>query len=159
MILLAIDGGTKESGYCLIDTETYKPLMFGKVSNEDVLFLVKGRKYDALVYEAFACYGMAVSQTVFESVEWNGRFKQSALDREIPVYKVYRMEEKLTLCHRANCKDSNIRVALIDRFAKFDFKTGKGTKKCPDWFYGFAKDSWSAYAVGVTWIDKEKEKK
>lgn len=156
MKILAIDTGTTASGYCVIDSETYKPIFFDKVPNDDVLFEVVSLNYDILVYEAFACYGMPVSESVFTSVEWNGRFKQCAIDRDKPVYKIYRMEEKMNLCHRANARDANIRTALIDRFAKYDFKSGKGTKNNPDWFYGFAKDMWSAYAVGVTLIDKLK---
>ena len=53
-------------------------------------------------------------------------------------------------------KDSNIRQALIDRFANFDFKNGKGTAKNKDVFYGVTKDVWSAIAIGVTYYEKNK---
>ena len=55
------------------------------------------------------------------------------------------------LCNSMKAKDSNIRQALIDRFGEV------GVKKAPGWFYGFKKDVWAAYAVGVTYLDKIKE--
>lgn len=157
MKILSIDVGTTETGYCLIDKETYMPIMFGKIINEELLKIVKEEEYDELVYEEFQSYGMPIGISTITSITWNGRYIQSALDRNKKVGFVYRKEEKINLCGSMKAKDSNIRQALIDRFAQFDFKNGKGTKSNKDFFYGFSKDVWAAYAVGVTWLDKQKE--
>ena len=47
--------------------------------------------------------------------------------------------------------------SLINRFAKFDYRTGKGTKKKPDYFYGFNHDIWQAFALGIAFFDKHLE--
>jgi hypothetical protein len=86
-----------------------------------------------------------------------GRLTEAAKYTGREVDYIYRIEEKTTICHDSKAKDANIRQALIDRFAQHDFKNGKGTKKNPDWFYGFAKDVWQSYAVGVTWLDKREK--
>jgi hypothetical protein len=57
-------------------------------------------------------------------------------------------------CHVSSAKDSNITQALIDRFAMGRPNRGKGTKAEPGWFYGFRKDIWQAYALGVLEADK-----
>ena len=157
MKILALDVGTTESGFCLMDEQTYFPYRFGKIANEDLIDIVKTEDYTKLAIEAFASYGMAIGQSTIKSIEWNGRFIQLAVNRDIPVFPVFRKEEKITICGSMKAKDANIRQALIDRFAKFDFKTGKGTKKNPDWFFGFSQDSWTAFAVGVTYLDRGKE--
>lgn len=163
MKILAIDPGTTDSAYVLMnDDYTIKNRNFYKFKNELVLKTIKdiGGIYDdgmTVVIEMVASYGMGVGQEVFDTCVWIGRFTQAAIDAGCPVHYVFRMEEKMTLCHNSKARDSNIRQALIDRFARFDKKNGKGTKKNQDVFYGFSKDIWAAYAVGVTWLDKEAE--
>ena len=162
MKILAIDPGTTDSAYVLMnDDYTIKNRNFYKFKNELVLKTIKdiGGIYDdgmTVVIEMVASYGMGVGQEVFDTCVWIGRFTQAAIDAGCPVHYVFRMEEKMTLCHNSKARDSNIRQALIDRFARFDKKNGKGTKKNQDVFYGFSKDIWAAYAVGVTWLDKQK---
>ena len=159
--ILAFDPGNEYTAYCLIDVATRKPIEFGKVPNEEALKLLYDHRFfaglEAVVIEMVASYGMAVGASVFQTCVMIGRLTEAA--RHVaPVDYIYRIEEKTTICHDSKAKDANIRQALIDRFAQHDKKNGKGTKKNPDWFYGFAKDEWAAYAVGTTWLDKrEKE--
>jgi len=148
--VLSIDVGTIKSGYCLIEKETYKPINFGKIDNIELLKIIKEEKYNILIYEEFASYGMSIGESTITSITWNGRYIQSALDRGIEYFPIFRREEKINLCGTMKAKDTNIRQALIDRFGIV------GTKKNPGWFYGFAGDIWSAYAVGVTYLDKMK---
>lgn len=155
MIILALDVGTEQSGYCFMNSETYAPLEFGKIDNYQLLErIVMMGMYDVLVYEEFQSYGMPVGKSTITSITWNGRFIQAAWDRKIPHVPIYRVEEKINLCGTTKAKDANLRQAMIDRFAKFDFKNGKGTKDNRDWFYGFSKDAWSAAIIGVTYIDR-----
>ena len=147
--ILAIDPGNIESAYCIMDSDTYTPIKFGKVENEMLLYEIEKEKYDKLIIEMIASYGMAVGASVFDTCVWIGRFIQaSPKDFEY----IYRREEKMNLCGNMKAKDSNIRQALIDRFGEV------GVKKAPGFFYGFKKDIWSAFAVGCTYLDKEKEK-
>lgn len=156
-VILAIDPGNEKSAFCLMNAYTYKPIMHGKVENAELLKLIDTVAFHEAVIERVACYGMPVGREVFETCEWIGRFSQVLCDRCIPVSYIYRSEEKINLCHSARAKDTNIRQALIERFAEHDKKNGKGTKANPDWFYGFSADEWAAAAAAVTWLDKQKE--
>lgn len=153
MRIFAIDAGNTESGYAVIEMPDFRLLEFGKVENNELLRRLAGEHlYESnIAMEMIASYGMAVGKDVFETCVWIGRFVQALQGKDITY--IYRKDEKMTLCGSMKAKDSNIRQALIDRFATFDFKSGKGVKKRPDTFYGVSKDAWQAIAVGVTYWD------
>ncbi len=164
MIILAIDPGNAQSGWCVIDSDTFKPLDFGKTDNnelsDNLKHLIKLYQVDVAVIEMVACYGMPVGREVFETCVWIGRFTEQMRHLcENAVQYITRKDEKMNICNSMKANDATIRRALIDRFARHDLKNGKGTKSNPDWFYGFKADIWAAYAVGMTWIDTSPEYK
>jgi hypothetical protein len=108
-------------------------------------------KAHRVAVEMIASYGMPVGREVFETCVWIGRFSERCAK---PVSFVYRIQEKLTICHDTRANDASIKRELIDRYARHDFRTGKGTKKNPDTFYEVSKDVWQAIAVGVTFYEK-----
>lgn len=145
-MLLAIDPDNMESAYVVVD-DNLKPGKFGKIENAVLLEkMQEGYFVDCskTAIEMVASYGMSVGREVFETCVWIGRFTQTVLDRLGNVHVIYRMDVKTHICHDSRIKDSNIRQALIDRLGVV------GVKKSTGWFYGFAGDVWSAYAVAVT---------
>ena len=162
-MILAIDPGSIESGFVYIDGNL-KPIRFGKIENELLLSAIYDHQLDTehTAIEMVASYGMAVGREVFDTCVWIGRFYE-ALEtvNDVKPQLIYRKDEKTNLCHSMKANDSTITQALVDRFAYGIRNHGKGTKANKGWFYGFRKDIWQAYAVGVTYYDlylsKEKE--
>lgn len=154
--VLAIDPGNTESGWALVDAATCRPIQVGKIDNHALRdALADGEfDFDRAAIEMVASYGMAVGADVFETCVWIGRFTETLTrltGSEPPL--VYRREVKMHHCHSGKANDSNIKQALIDRFARGVRNHGKGTKADPGWFYGFAKDMWQAYALAVQVAD------
>lgn len=159
-MIFAVDPGNTESGFAIIRMPDFALCEFGKLQNDRLLEMLerysRAKSCDVFAIEMVASYGMTVGKDVFETCVWIGRFIQAIHPKGHTF--VYRKDEKICLCGSLKAKDSNIRQALIDRYARFDFKTGKGTKKNPDTFYGVSKDAWQAIAVGVTCYETQKEK-
>ena len=162
--LIAIDPGTRASGVCLMFSNDRKPIWCDKVDNTKLVGEVLTQVYEhrfqgmslRVVIERMQGNSMPVSSDVFETCEWIGRFTE-AFSRlyDTQISYVYRREEYKALCANIYThNDKGVRQALVDRFAYGEKNYGKGTKKEPGWFYGFSADSWSAYAVGVTYLDK-----
>lgn len=157
-MILAIDPGNIESAYVVLDQETLKPQWFAKVDNEELLEAICFGEFNHVTHiaiEMIAHYGagMPAGKSVFDTCVWIGRFWQAIISSQCiginpdDLKFIYRKEVKMNLCQSMKAKDSNIIQALKDRFGD------KGTKKSPGWFYGFSKDVWQAYAVGVTYAD------
>lgn len=159
--ILAIDPGNIESGWCVIDAETREPLRFGKTPNgllrTTIIAAGLDIEADHVAIEMIASYGMAVGKEVFETCVWIGRFAEAVRGNWWPNSEprlIYRRDVKLHHCMSAKAKDTNIRQALVDRFAPGQPNHGKGTKSEPGWFHGFRADVWAAYAIAVLVADQ-----
>lgn len=159
MKVIALDPGNTKSAFCVINGETLRPLDFGIKENEALRHYIRHEirfeEGDVAAVEMLQSYGNLIGKDVLETAVWVGRFYETLarLVATPPIY-VFRMEEKMHICNDSRAGDANIRRALIDRFCTHDFRTGRGTIKNPDWFYGFKADIWAAYAVGLTCIEK-----
>jgi hypothetical protein len=150
MLLLAIDTGTLQSAYVVVDTETYKIITSGKISNEEMLQLVRTGYYDVCVVEMFSSYGARVGKEVFESVVMIGRVLEACYPQT--AYRIPRRKVKEYICGRGSAvKDADVIQALKDRFGS------KGTKTKPGFFYGTTADMWQAFALATAYIDMRKD--
>ena len=162
MKVIAIDPGNKKSAMVIMDGETLKPLYMEMMENEELQRYIKCLHFeeqDRGAIEMLQSYGNLIGRDVLETAVWIGRFYET-LRRKlfIPPEYVFRMEEKMHICHSSKAGDSEIRRALIDRFCQHDFRTGRGTKANPDFFAGIKADLWAAYAVGLTYIETKMRK-
>lgn len=150
--LLGIDPGNTQSGWCVIDTTTRRPLAFGKDPNGSLRDDLQANILDTVDHvaiEMVAAYGMAVGADVFETCVWIGRFVEIVEASHLHPQLVKRQPVKLHHCHSVKANDANIRQALVDRFAPGQPNHGKGTARLPGWFHGFRADIWQAYALAV----------
>lgn len=155
MRVLAVDPGYEVSAIVLFDGARGRVLEH--VIEKNDLIVEKFHRYwptapplDAVVFESIESYGMAVGREVFETVFWTGRFFEAASEIVEP-HRMARRTVKVHLCQSARAQDSNIRVALLDRFGGKERAIGK--RKTPGPLFGIKSHEWSALAIAVTWWD------
>ena len=173
MRLLCIDPGPVKSGWVFLANGI--PDDFGWHDNETMQQSIRMWEYDQLLIEDVSHMGMAVGRDVFETVRWSGRFDPNCTAKFIDRKKI-----KLALCGNPRAKDPHIRQAIIDRYG--GDSVAIGAKKCPackgkgwrgrgrpectecagsGWeappgvLHGISGHSWSALAVGLTYLDME----
>lgn len=154
--VLGIDPGNMESAYVVMDRETQRPLEHDKVGNEELeRRLAKGEiQFDEACLEIVSSYGLAAGKDLFQTCMEIGRLSVLIESYGVQTYGCYRRDVKLHLTGVASSKDVNVRAALIEAYAKHDFKNGKGTKDNPDWWYKFRADEWAAAALAVCFIQR-----
>lgn len=158
MLILAIDPGATQSGWCLYDPRLVKaPIHFsGVVPNAQVAAYLEGRSdypWGHCIIEWIAHYGrgMPAGASVFDTCRWVGRFEQ-AWKHDAACTLMMCRDVKLHLCGSVKAKDSNIRQALIDKFGGKDKAIGK--KANPGPLHGVKSHAWSALALAVTWHEQ-----
>lgn len=177
MKIMAIDPGTTESAYVILDDQ-YQILSADKVGNDVVLSIIADAPgLDAVIIEDIeprynstdrSAAGAVMGQSTIETIKAFGRFSWQAALRGLTVGSIFRRDERSCLIPTKRNglpplpetapkhADGQIRASLIRRFARHDKERGRGTKANPDTFYGFHGDMWQAMAVGVTWLDQAK---
>ena len=156
MRLLAIDPGTTESAWVLLDGGL--PLACGQEDNAHVL----RRLYQEfpgthpLAIEMPRARGQPAGNDLFDTLVWIGRFTEAWMAKGTPhtVAVPSRQEIVYHLCGVRNVPraDAAIRQILIDRYGPGKDKA-LGTKKHPGPLYGVKRDIWQALAVGVYALD------
>jgi hypothetical protein len=157
--ILGIDPANEKSAYCFVAPDL-KPIEFDKLPNAEmverclkILADMPEATPTAIVIEGIENFGMPAGKTLFETAEFIG-YCRRAFEGLAGVHKIYRHEEKMTICHNPRANDATIKQALIDRFAPNTSNYGKGSKKQKGFFYGFSADVWSGFAITVTYHDK-----
>jgi len=161
--ILAIDPGTTESGWILLNIDTIKKTIsiidkYHSPNDKMNKTIYKSEKFSpgtTVVIEDIVSYGMAIGQSTLDTAKWAGRFFQKAIDSGCEdVFYLSRPEIKLNLCHSKRAKDGNLIRVLKDRFGEF------GTKKNPGPLYklkgmpsGMIGHAWSALALAIAFIN------
>lgn len=152
MIVLGIDPGSTESGWCAYDTDEKRPLAWGKNDNSRVLNTCAGYagRREPIIIEQMSGYGMTLGSELIAALEWTGRFVEAAGGT---AYRIARRDVKLHLCDTARAGDAQVRDAIIQRYGGKEKAIGR--KKTPGPLYGIAGDAWAALALCIVWYEQK----
>lgn len=142
-MIFAVDAGDKVSSWVLFDpAEQRIETKWLDMPNDDLLALIGTADYNVFAFERLAPMGFCVGKEVFDTIEWNGRFRHAAEIRNgVTVFPITR--KQCVVHHTGSAKggDSAIRTAMIARFGKENLP-------------GVTYDVWSALALSAFASDK-----
>ena len=151
MRILAIDPGTTESGYVILDCETKAIVAHGIVDNWGMEhMLLDFDRVTHAVIERIACRGIVAGDSVFLTCEWVGRFHWWLRSRGIPVAFMKRREvlTELLGSHKVRWKgaDSKVRAIAIESIGP------QGSADKPGSTFGLRYDEWQAAGLALAWM-------
>ncbi len=157
MLILGVDPGTRESGWCLYDSDAGRPVRgeCGHDNNEYVLTIIPFKSdcvVDVTVIERPTLYGKG-GEALVETVIWAGRFFQAA-------GYAARFMTRGEVCKHWSVnglgkgKDAIINQKLVDRFGGIDGKKkAVGTKASPGPLFGVTGHSRQALALAIAYAE------
>lgn len=159
-----IDPANVQTAYCICDMFSMRPYAFGRKENDEVLAEIVEKCLELTAYghevhiaiEGMQSYGQPVGASVFETCYWIGWMRKTFDLYQFDHSLIFRSDERLEICNTSRADDTQIKHALIERFAPYDSNHGKGKKDKPGFFYGFKRDIWQAFAVAFTYRQKNK---
>lgn len=156
MTVLGIDPGYEQSAWVLYDGQ--KVVEHAIEPNDALLSRLtsgswRAGEITAVVLEQIESFGMAVGREVFETVFVTGRLYERARYRTRCVERMSRKMVKLHHCESNRATDSNIRVAIVDRFGGTEKAIGRKATAGP--LYGIKSHEWAALALAVAWWDRQ----
>ena len=138
-MIFGVDPGPKVSTWVKYGDNTI--LAFGRdVANHTLLENIA--LADApIIVEDIENMGQTVGESTFLTARWSGRFEERAFRAGVELHFLKRTAIKLHLCGKRNCKGTQVRLALLERFGNIATA-------------GIADHAWSALAIAVTWEDQ-----
>jgi hypothetical protein len=157
MKILAIDPGSKKSGWVIVrtaDNGTISEIVLkGKTNNRDLetMIIDDDIGVQMVVIESVSGgWGETVADTVFETAYAVGRFQVCAEGIEGGQWQLLHRAH-VAKAYRVKKSDATIRRAVINRYAPTSTTDGKGNKAQPGFFYGMSADMWQAFALADAW--------
>jgi hypothetical protein len=119
--IFAVDAGSEKSAFVIFNPLTQCIESMGIEANADLLrTLVAPMHVSVFAFEKLTPYGFPVGKEVFETIEWNGRFRQAAERHNVTVFPVTRKACVVHHTRRSTGGDKEIRASMIARFPNED---------------------------------------
>ena len=149
--VLGIDPGDVFSG--LVEWDGARIIHAMRIENKEALHVLMNTRCTDVAIEEIVLWGKG-GKNISGAIKWSGRFEQAAEFMGLSVHSLYRKTIAAHLTGLAKYGDTKIRAALIERFGP------PPSKGCDNPVYNGCKipgkknDKWAAWAVAVTWWDK-----
>lgn len=147
-MLMAIDPGTRESGYVVLSEDCSRILKTGNVDNQKILQEILQPSVKLVVVEEVAYANMA-GWTLFRTSWWCGAMCLLAHQAGKPYHLLSRNEVKSSL-GLSGQKDADVRRLCIAQYGETE-SVAIGTNAHPGLLYTVTGHAWQALGLAIAW--------